>query len=139
MMRTYIKKGNEDVSGFTWHYVYEDGEPVMENGVHVAYNSKNAVHAKATDEQLIEIRKAIKKNDQLKISSGVLFDADGNEYEPNGEGQYVIRFADLIDSGEFTPKGEWKMIVEETEVEEFLIIPTKDLVLSENLTIFTIH
>jgi len=65
---------------------------------------------------------------QAKIASGVLFDADGNEYEPNGEGQYVARFTDLIDKRDFLMVGnKWKWVVEETEVEEFLIIPTNKL------------
>jgi hypothetical protein len=42
---TFKRVGRTDYMGYTWYYVYVDGQPFIKNGVHVAYHSLDKKHA----------------------------------------------------------------------------------------------
>jgi len=53
----FKKKGRADYMGFSWFYLYINGEPSLKNGAHVAYHCTDSEHAMRVYNQ--EINKAL--------------------------------------------------------------------------------
>lgn len=56
---SFKAKGRADFMGFKWYYAYDaQGNPILENGIHLAYKATDAAHASRMHDQITSIRKS---------------------------------------------------------------------------------
>lgn len=113
---TFKRKGRTDYMGFTWFSVYVDGQPLMKDGVHVAYHCLDKEHAMAVHMEINKTKLNLMKGYKNKVTETAFlkwYFSDKNDLRDIGYrvyeslmkwGKYSINVKTLYDQCGYIPQ-----------------------------------